>query len=145
MPPGEYLMDACALLALFNLEEGWKVVQNLIIRAKRKKIRLRISIVNLVEVYYDLIREAGPERTQEVFKRVARLPITVIDRISPEVAREAARLKSEAGMSLADTFLVATALCTGTTVVTCDHTELDPIDEQGIVPFYWIRPRPEKR
>jgi predicted nucleic acid-binding protein len=42
---------------------------------------------------------------------------------------------------LADTVLIATALCTGSTLVTCDYAELEPIEQQGQIPFLWIRPQ----
>jgi hypothetical protein len=38
-----------------------------------------------------------------------------------------------------DTILVATAVCAGATIVTCDHAELEPVEKPGIVPFLWIR------
>ena len=42
---------------------------------------------------------------------------------------------------ITDTILIATAVCSGATVVTCDHLELEPVEKQGIVPFLWIRPQ----
>jgi len=53
---------------------------------------------------------------------------------------ERARLKAAGKMSFADTILVATAVCTGATVVTCDHIEFEPVEKQKMVPFLWIRP-----
>jgi len=145
MPSGDYLLDACAVLAFFKLEDGWEVVMDLFGQARRGEASLSISVVNLVEVYYDLIREYGPARTDEVFKRVGELPVAIIGTIPLEAAQEAARLKAGAGMSLADTFLVATALHTGATLVTCGHDELEPVEARGRVPFLWLRPRQARR
>jgi predicted nucleic acid-binding protein len=44
-------------------------------------------------------------------------------------------------MSFADAILVATARYTGATVVTCDHVELEPVEQQGQILFLWIRPQ----
>jgi len=51
-----YALDACALIALHRLEDGWKVVQDLLYLAEQQKIKLIMNIVNLVEVFYDRVR-----------------------------------------------------------------------------------------
>jgi len=140
----EYLLDACAVIAFFDFEEGWDVVKGLFDRAERGEIRLSMNIVNAVEVYYDRIREVGAEYTGEVFRRVYALPITVIDPMGAGIAEEAARLKAAGAISLADAFCAATAAYTGATLVTSDWGELEPIAEQGNIPFLWLRPKPKK-
>jgi predicted nucleic acid-binding protein len=95
---------------------------------------------NLIEVYYDRIRTVGAKQAdapiQDIYDTFL---ISIIEILSPNIAREAARFKAVGKMSFADTILVATAVCNGATVVICDHAELEPIEKQGIVPFLWIR------
>ncbi|MDR1786943.1 MAG: type II toxin-antitoxin system VapC family toxin [Treponema sp.] len=138
-----YLLDACAVLAHIKLEDGWRIVDNLFDRAERGEIRLFMSVVNQVEVFYDRIRNNGIDRTGEIFELFDDLPVTIIDRIDRAEVREAARLKATGGMSLADTFLVAAALHTGAAIVTSDWSELEPVAAQGVIPFLWVRPKPE--
>jgi len=85
MPTPHYLLDACALIALFDNEKGADVVSGLL--------------------------------------------------------DSAAYFKATGKMSFADTILTATARCTGATVVTCDHAELELVEQQTQIPFLWIRPR----
>ena len=59
--------------------------------------------------------------------------------ISHAVVREAGRYKTSYSMSLGDSIFVATARCTGATIVTCDHIELGPVERQENIPFLWIR------
>jgi predicted nucleic acid-binding protein len=68
-------------------------------------------------------------------------PISVIEELNPTIVREAAYFKAAGKMSFADAILVATARYTGATVVTCDHVELEPIEQQEQIPFLWIRPQ----
>jgi len=101
---------------------------------------LSINAANLIEVYYDRIKVIGTENAKDIIRKIyENSPITVIENLSPNIVREAARLKALGKMSFADTILVATAICTGTTIVSCDHVELEPVERQENIPFLWIR------
>ena len=137
----EYILDACALLALFDDEVGADIVEELIDRAKNNEITLTMNAANLIEVYYDRIRTVGTEQADAVIQDIYdTFPISIIETLSPDIVHEAARLKAAGKMSFADAILVATAVCTGATVVTCDHIEFEPVEKQKMVPFLWIRP-----
>jgi predicted nucleic acid-binding protein len=145
LPVTDCLIDACALLAYFRREEGRDVVKDLLDRTERGEIRLFMNVINQVEVFYDCIRKVGLDRANDAFAMVDDLPITIIDTVERSEAEHAARLKAEGGMSLADTFLVATAMRTGATLVTADWAELEVIADKGVIPFLWIRPKPEPK
>jgi predicted nucleic acid-binding protein len=138
----DYLFDACALLTLFNDEEGAEIVSELLDRAERGEITLSINAANLIEVYYDRIRAAGTDRADAIIREVYKtFPLSIIETLDFAIIREAARFKAHGKMSFADAILVATAYCTGATVVTCDHFELKPVEQQGNISFLWIRPQ----
>ncbi|GHU93081.1 hypothetical protein FACS189479_03800 [Spirochaetia bacterium] len=48
-------------------------------------------------------------------------------------------------MSLADSFLLATATRYAATVVTSDYGELEAVEHTMPIPFLWIRPKPEPK
>ena len=127
---------------MFNNEKGRDVVEDLLNRAQQGEITLAMNAVNLIEVFYDRIRIVGFDRADAIINNVYTVsPITIIETNDSAIVREAARLKAEGKMSFADTVLIATALCTGSTLVTCDYTELEPVGQQGQIPFLWIRPQ----
>jgi predicted nucleic acid-binding protein len=137
-----YLLDACALLALLNNEKGADVVSGLFDSARRGEITLSVNAANLIEVYYDRIRMHGHELADSIIRGIYDdAPISVIEELNPTIVREAAYFKAVGKMSFADAILVATARYTGATVVTCDHVELEPIERQEQIPFLWIRPQ----
>jgi len=144
VPPAvqSYVLDACALIALFNDEEGADIVEGLVEQARNDEITLTMNAANLIEVYYDQIRKTGTERADTTIQNVYdTFPITIIETLNPDIVREAAYLKSAGKMSFADTILVATAVCTGATIVTCDRNELEPVEQQEHIPVLWIRPQ----
>ena len=104
MPVSDYLLDACAVLAFFDDEKGADVVISLINRAKNGEINLSINAANLIEVYYDRIRVVGAENAKDIIRKIyENSPITIIENLSPDIVREAARLKALGKMSFADT------------------------------------------
>lgn len=137
-----YILDACALISLFDDEKGADIVENLIVQAKNNEITISMNAANLIEAYYDRIRKVGVEQADIAIQTIYdTFPVTIIENLNPDIVREAARLKADGKMSFADTILVATAIYYEATIVTCDHIELEPIERQKIVPFLWIRPQ----
>jgi uncharacterized protein len=137
-----YLLDACALIAFSDEEDGVIVVKELLHRAERREIAISIHAANLIEVYYDRIRAIGSDAADTLIHGIYDVfPITVINTFSPAIVREAAYFKADGKMSFADAILVATARRTGATIVTCDHAELEPVEQRGLVSFLWIRPK----
>ena len=137
-----YILDACALLALFDDEAGADIVEELINRAKNNEVTLTMNAANLIEVYYDRIRVAGTEQADAVIQDIYdTFPISIMETLNPAIVREAARFKASGKMSFADAILVATACYSGATIVTCDYTELKPVEQQEHIPFLWIRPQ----
>ena len=142
MPVANYLLDACAMLALLNYEEGADVVNGLLDSARRGEITLNMSAANLIEVYYDRVRIHGHELADAVIRGIYdTTPISIIESLTPAIVREASYFKAKGKMSFADSILIATARCTGAIIVTCDHVELEPVEQQERIPFLWIRPR----
>jgi len=137
-----YLLDACAVLALLDEEEGADIVYRLLDSAKSGEITLSMNAANLIEVYYDRIRKVGSDEADNTIRNICEnYPISIIEALTPDIVRQAAYFKATGKMSFADTILVATARCTGATVVTCDHVELEPVERQGEISFLWIRPQ----
>jgi predicted nucleic acid-binding protein len=134
-----YILDACALIALLKREPSADVVRKLINRAKHKEIVIYMSLVNLLEVGYGFAPEKTAAEMTEMWNFIYSLPITFIDTISGAVFQEAVRLKTRYHVSVGDVFGLATAVTLGSSFVTSDHHDLDPIDsaEPGLI--YWFR------
>jgi predicted nucleic acid-binding protein len=133
-----YLFDACALLAYIKQDpEGGLKVKEFLDRARAGEVTIRMSIINLCEVYYGLIRDDGAEIADEIMRGVSRLPLAIIDTVSETVYRAAARFKAGYSMSLADAFLCATAKSLNATLVTKDR-EIEPAEQPELLSVLWI-------
>ena len=134
-----YILDACALFALFDGEEGEDKIDALFQQAHSGTVKLAMSIINLLEVYYGYFREKGRDGAIAVLQPIYDVPLTIINTISPRVYEEAARLKAAYKCSLADAVGVATAIDLSGIFVTADHHELDTVARGEAVRFLWFR------
>ncbi|MCL2096235.1 MAG: PIN domain-containing protein [Oscillospiraceae bacterium] len=136
----KYVLDACALIALMNKEEGWRHVAELYKTAVAGEAELIMNKINLFEVYYGYLKEDGElfagQRLDEIEKSI----VKINDVISSDIFYHAGKVKSSyRRISVADSFAVAQAVVSNAVLVTADHHELDVVDKSGIVNFLWIR------
>ena len=133
-----YLLDACSLLMIFNGEDGAQKVLDLLEQARAGSIRLYMSIVQLLEVYYDRIYLKGESKARTRIEHILSEPITIIENISYPVMFEAGRFKTSYSMSLADAIAAATAKSLGATFVTKDG-EIKAPEKAGEFSVLWLK------
>ena len=80
-----YVFDACALIAFFADEAGADKVAEILAAAEKGRCSIFLNKVNLLEVYYGTWRKVDKLTADEIFSKVLRSPITVVDRISDDV------------------------------------------------------------
>ncbi|HCS73759.1 MAG TPA: VapC toxin family PIN domain ribonuclease, partial [Clostridiales bacterium] len=97
-----YVLDACALLALINNEEGADSVEAILREALDGKVEVYMNKINVYEIYYGIYRVEGKDKADETYQLIQRQPINIIDTFEDDVFKEAAKLKSKYKMSLAD-------------------------------------------
>jgi len=134
-----YVIDACALIAFLADEEGAGIVESILKEAEKRKCKLFMNRINLLEVFYGVYREEGKEKAEEVLERILKLPIKIIKTIKSKVLKEAGRLKATYKISLADSIALAETLTKKALILTADHHEFDEIEEKERINFSWIR------
>ncbi len=135
-----HVVDACALIAYFKGGAGHERFTELL--AEEENV-LAIHIVNLCEVYYDYYRSDGPDKAEEAWAKAVSF-LRVIEKADESfmkrVGRWIATQRIATGeFSLGDAFAAATAENDGVPLVTIDHTNFDPIDENGMLQIEWLR------
>ncbi len=116
----EYVLDANAVLRYLDpmSAAGGEKVQELFLQAQRNQVRLSMSVVNLGEVVYTLIRKIGEQRALH-YLRVLQHAVSVVEAdLSGTV--QAATLKHKYNLGYADSFAAALALATKATLVSAD-------------------------
>jgi len=77
-----YLLDACALIAYINDEDGADVVEALLAQSSDKTVLVSMGMVNVLEVYYGVFRDFGSDKAEEVLNGILSLPIGFIGDLS---------------------------------------------------------------
>lgn len=134
-----YILDACALLAVLNKEKGAEQVKSIIEQATTPSTIVRMNAINLLEVYYGILRESDKQTADDTIRMVRKSAISIKDVVTRGVFQEAGRLKARYRISLADSIALAEASVSGCSLVTSDHHEFDIIEESESIKFFWFR------
>ncbi|MCL6449051.1 MAG: type II toxin-antitoxin system VapC family toxin [Armatimonadetes bacterium] len=102
-----YILDAHAVLAFLEAEEGGELIKSLL---SDHGTRFYLSVVNLGEIYYIILRERGRDAAEKVEAELNLLKnIRVVD-VTWKRAKTAGEFKARGGISYADCFAAALAL-----------------------------------
>ena len=134
-----YVLDACALLALLQSEQGADKVVAVLRDAQKGEAMLTMNKLNLLEVYYKIQRSCGKDDADRMLGDWMRIPMTVNETITDELFFEASILKVRYRISLADSVALAEASVSGGELLTADHHEFDVIQQNEKIKFCWIR------
>ncbi len=130
-----YVLDACALIAFFNEENGADKVEKILLQ---KNLCL-MSIVNVYEVCYDAAKIGGIDEGLKIYDEIQQLPVKIIKVIGKELLKRAMYFKANYKISVADSFALGLAKVNNSILVSADHHEFDVIDNARELKFYWIR------
>ena len=117
------VLDAHALMVLFNDEPGAEEVEKILIKAESGSPKLLMSVVNWGEIYYSILRGASQEMAETKAHEIAGMQIELVpvDADDLELVRQAAAFKATRKMSYADCFAAALAKIKNAELVTGDR------------------------
>jgi predicted nucleic acid-binding protein len=104
-----FVLDTSALLALRGDETGADRVEALLSRARASKCRLLISFMSRMEVLYLVWREEGELAAREALRFIDSFKIEWVS-CEARILEIASRLKATGGLSIADSWIAATAV-----------------------------------
>ena len=134
-----FVLDACAMIALLSEEEGCDVVEELIQQAIYGNIKLKINQINLLEVYYDLLKVRNQIYANQIIEIVKEYPIDFIHGLSDNVFQEAGRLKANYKIPLGDAIAMAECIVQNATLVTSDRKDIEKVEKAENVKVNWFR------
>lgn len=100
-----FALDTSALLILWNDELGADVVERIL---KSKENRVIVSFMSYMECYYRIWKNCGREKGREIYGYLFTLPVERID-LSEDILQTAVEIKATCALSVADSWIIATA------------------------------------
>ncbi len=96
------VLDAHALMILFNDEPGAEEVEKILLKAESGTPRLLMSVINWGEIYYSIMRGASQEMADSKAHEIAgmRIELVPVDARDLELIRQAAIFKATKKMSV---------------------------------------------
>jgi predicted nucleic acid-binding protein len=121
------VFDTQALLVLYLGEEGAEKVGGYLEEVLERKLRGYLNIFNLVELYY-ILRRIDKDTAEEKVRNLRSfgVRIVLVTEKSP-LWKEAAAIKADHSLSLADAFAASTALSYNATLLTGSDMDFDRI------------------
>jgi len=132
------VLDAHALMVLFNDEPGAEEIEKILIKAESGNPQLLMSVVNWGEIYYSILRGASQEMADAKAHEIAGMQIELVrvDADDLELVRQAAAFKATRKMSYADCFAAALAKIKNAELITGDR-EFKQLARD--VKIHWLR------
>lgn len=130
----EYVLDANVVLRYFGVSEGEGAnkIRALFEQAERGQARLWMSVINLGEVLYILLRHVGETRARQ-YVRVLQHVATMVEADAAQ-ALAAAEMKHKYKLGYADSFAATLAVTLKATLVSAD-----PAFEKLGKTLKWVR------
>jgi ribonuclease VapC len=122
------VLDTQALLILYMGEEGAENVAGLLKQVLDRKIKGYMNVVNLAELYYVLSRKSK-KVAEEKERNIRSFGVKIVPVKDNALWKEAAMLKANHSLSLADAFAAATAKNLKSKLVTGTDPEFDRIGD----------------
>ncbi|GBU20692.1 hypothetical protein R80B4_00571 [Fibrobacteres bacterium R8-0-B4] len=135
----EFVLDACALIAIINNEPGSDRIGSLIREAAHQNLVLKMNQVNLLEVYFYIMKIYGQDKADEILSDMETYPISLITELSREVIKEAGRIKMTYNISMGDSVAAAESMVSGGTLVTSDHKDFEMAAQSGKIKVLWFK------
>lgn len=111
-----YTLDTSAVLAYFLDEPGVNEVKEILKQAEDRKGEVYVSFMTFMELLYRIWKLNGEHQAKKTYLLLRGLPVQEIGH-SERLLVTAARLKVNYPISVADSWIAATALSTDTTLV----------------------------
>lgn len=126
------VLDTFALMAYFGDEAGASFVEHLLMDAKKGNVKLAISVVNLGEVWYSIVRHASVQEADAWVHNLRSWAIEIVD-ADWQLTHQAATYKARGGISYADCYAAALAKLRQADLVTADPEFAKLKDEINII------------
>lgn len=115
-----YLLDTSAILTLRGDEPGADDVESILRESESGEAEVCVSFMSYMEAYYRVWRVEGEELAKLMYAELLSLPVVRID-VNDNILLRAGSIKATYRLSVADAWIIASAVEVGACLVHKDH------------------------
>jgi len=116
----KFVLDACAMLAYLNNEEGSALIEAILKKAEKNEASVFITAMDLAEIYHIVLKEEGREKALKTMVLIKNLPVKSIGLDEP-LLMSAGEIRVQFPLTLGDALVVAVAKSREAKVITGDR------------------------
>jgi predicted nucleic acid-binding protein len=109
------VLDTSAILAFWNNEDGAAMVEKVLRESSQRK-PVYLSFMTFMECRYGVWKDHGQSAADELVRSLKNLPVIRVD-VDDALIRTASELKAQHKISVADSWIIATAITRNATLV----------------------------
>jgi predicted nucleic acid-binding protein len=113
--PDPVVLDTSAILAFWNNEDGAAMVEKVLRESSQRK-PVYLSFMTFMECRYRVWKDHGQSAADELVRSLKNLPVIRVD-VDDALIRTASELKAQHKISVADSWIIATAITRNATLV----------------------------
>jgi len=114
------LLDTEPLIKLFAKENGWEVVQKILLRIESGEVEAAISVITLTEIYYKYIHEKKADLAKARVENLKYATYLKKLGVDEKIAIKAGEFEGKYSIPIADSLISATAYYNDSIVITDD-------------------------
>ena len=119
-PKEKFVIDACAMLAYLNNEDGSTVIEEVLQKGQRQEAKVFLTAMDLAEIYHVILKEEGREKAIKVMVLIRNLPLERVG-LDESLLMMAGEIRLQHPLTLGDALVAAVAKSMKAKIITGDR------------------------
>ena len=115
-----FVLDACAMLAYLNNENGAEFIGEILEKGNRKEVKIFLTEMDLAEIFHIVLKQEGRERALKAMLLIKTLPVECIAMDEP-LLMLAGEIRIQFPLTLGDALVAALAKSKKAKLITGDN------------------------
>jgi len=120
LPKEQFILDACAMLAYLNNENGAGVIGEILERGIRDEVKIFITAMDLADIFYIVLKKEGHDKALKTILLIKNLPVECVGLDEP-LLMLAGEIRVQFPLTLGDALVAALAKTRKAKVITGDN------------------------
>lgn len=134
IPKDQFILDACAMLAYLNNEEGVEIIGEVLERGNRNEARIFITAMDLAEIFHIVLKKEGRDKALKTILLIKNLPVECVG-LDEALLMLAGEIRVQFPLTLGDALVAAVAKTKKAKIITGDK---DFKDLEKEIECVWI-------